>query len=186
MLRRIEAVQEPTNACVSLLRLAVRTGACLVPLLLVACGASAKEESRVRTVEASVDGLTCPTCAPLLTASLWRHFDQAVAVDVDDERGTVTVEFDAGQDFSEAAFREAAGQVRMRVMGFRIEACGRVEATGDERWLVAGSNRFLVHSNRDLPVDLPLCLGATLDNRQGTAMLEVSTFELQPVSGTGS
>jgi hypothetical protein len=163
-------------------QLAVRTGAWFVPLLLVACGTSAQEESRVKTVEARIDGLICPTCVAPLTASLRRHFDKALAVDVDDEHDTATVRFDAGQEFSAAAFHEAATQVRMAVREFRIQACRRIEANGNERWLVAGRNRFLVHSDRDMPVDVPLCLDGSFDSRQDPATLEVSTFELQVVS----
>jgi hypothetical protein len=94
------------------------------------------------------------------------------------------VQFDEKQAFSEAAFRQAATDVRMRVVGFRIQACGRIEASGNERWLKAGSNRFLVHSEREMPVDKPLCLDGRIDSNQEPPQLEVSAFELQTRSGS--
>ena len=158
-------------------------GLAALALPLEGCRAAAQEESRVKSVEARIDGLTCPTCVPPLTNSLHQRFDKAV-IEVDDEKDTATVRFDEQQAFSEAVFRQAATDVRMRVVGFRIQACGRIEASGNERWLKAGSNRFLVHSERELPVDTPLCLDGRLDGAQDPPMLEVSAFELQRVSGS--
>jgi hypothetical protein len=157
--------------------------ACVAALAsLVACGTSAQEESRVKSVVARIDGLTCPTCEPPLRSSLQARFDKA-AVEVDDEKDTATVRFDGKQPFSEAIFRQAATDVRMRVVQFRIQACGRVEASGNERYLKAGDTRFLVHSDREMPVDKALCLDGRLDDRQQPATLEVSAFELQRASG---
>jgi hypothetical protein len=155
----------------------------VLALPLAGCSAAAQEESRVKSVEARIDGLTCPTCVPPLTNSLHQHFDKA-KIEVDDEKDTATVRFDEKQAFSEAAFRQAATDVRMRVVGFRIQACGRIEASGNERWLEAGSNRFLVHSEREMPVDKPLCLDGRIDSNQEPPQLEVSAFELQPGSGS--
>src|SRR4029453_9313242 len=90
----------------------------VLALPLAGCSAAAQEKSRVKSVEARIDGLTCPTCVPPLTNSLHQHFDKA-KIEVDDEKDTATVRFDEKQAFSEAAFRQAATDVRMRVVGFR-------------------------------------------------------------------
>jgi hypothetical protein len=158
-------------------------GLAALVLPLAGCSAAAQEESRVKSVEARIDGLTCPTCVPPLTNSLHQRFDKA-KIEVDDEKDTATVRFDEQQAFSESEFRQAATDVRMRVVGLRIQACGRIEASGNERWLKAGSNRFLVHSEREMPVDKPLCLDGRIDSGQEPAKLEVSAFELQPAAGS--
>jgi copper chaperone CopZ len=147
-------------------------------LPLASCSAAAQEESRVKSVEARIDGLTCPTCVPPLTNSLHRHFDKA-KIEVDDEKDTATVQFDEKQAFSDDVFRQAATDVRMNVVYYRIQACGRIEASGSERWLKAGTNRFLVKSDQELPVDKPLCIDGRLDPSKQPAMFEVSAFELQ-------
>ena len=161
----------------------LRTAVPLAALLVTGAGCQSRpsEQSGVKLVEAKIDGLTCETCVPPLTASLKRQFDKS-EIKVDDEHDTATVKFDAKQDFSEAAFRDAATQVSMRVLSFRLQACGRVEAKGSERWLVAGGNRFLVRSNQDLPLNQPLCLDGTLSTGGGTSTLEVSKFERQPLT----
>jgi len=164
----------PNPACV--LRLAAWS---LLPLLVAGCGPSARDESRVRAVEATIDGITCPACVPPLTASLRRQFDKAVAIEVDDIRDTATVRLDPHQEFSAKAFRHAVEQVRMRVVELRLDACGRVEAKGNERWLTSGTSHFLVQGDRALPLNQPLCLKGRLDASHEPFTLDVTTFELQ-------
>src|SRR6476469_1681247 len=140
---------DPSNANRSVRARAVWVVAAIAALVVpvAACSARAQEESRVKSVEATIDGLTCATCVPPLRNSLHKNFDKA-AIEVDDEKDLAIVRFDEKQQFSEAVFRQAATDVRMRVVAFRIQACGRVEASGNERWLKAGSDPFLVHSER--------------------------------------
>jgi hypothetical protein len=173
---KAERRSETMATYTSVLRLAAWS---LLPLLVAGCARRAHEESRVRSVEARIDGITCPTCVPPLTASLRRQFDKAVAIDVDDVRDTATVRLDPQQEFSAVAFRQAVERVRMRVVDLRLDACGRMEAKGNERWLTAGSSRFLVHGDRDLPLNQPLCITGRLDASHEPFMLDVTTFELQ-------
>src|SRR5689334_1015978 len=98
-------------------------------------------ESRVRNVEARIDGLTCPTCVPPLKASLKRAYAKS-DIDVDDDRDTATVRFADGENFSTADFRTAVERVRMRVVSVRLQACGSVEEADGAKWLTAGTNRF--------------------------------------------
>jgi hypothetical protein len=151
----------------------------LLPLLLAGCRTHAQEESRVRTVEARIDGITCPTCVPPLTASLRRQYDKAAAIDVDEVRKTATVRLDPHQDFSADSFRQAVEQVRMRVVDLRLDVCGHLDAKGNERWLTAGSSHFLVRGDRELPLNQPLCLTGRLDASREPFTLDVTTFELQ-------
>jgi hypothetical protein len=163
-----------------------RSGVCLVALAaLASTGCKGSDASGVRTVEAKIDGITCPSCVPPLTAALRRQFTQASAIEVSDEKDTATVRWDRRQEFSVAAFREAVGRARMRVLGFRIEACGRVEATGNERWLTAGASRFLVRGNADVPLNQPVCLDGSLDPSHDPATLDVVSVKPQPASQAG-
>ena len=160
------------------MRPAIAAAGALTLSVTIGCQSKVHEQSGVKLVEAKIDGLTCETCVPPLTASLRRQFDKA-DVKVDDEQDTATVKFDAGQDFSEKAFRQAATEVRMRVISYKLQACGRVETKDSERWLVAGSNRFLVRSSQEIPVGQPLCLDGTLTTGSGPSTFEVATFERQ-------
>jgi len=62
------------------------------------------------------------------------------------------------------------------VVTFRMEACGTVEAADGGTWLVVGSDRFLVRSDRDLPVNRPICAEGTLETRD-PATFQVRSFK---------
>src|SRR3954469_12178347 len=91
----------------------------IVSMLALAGGAGcsrAAAESRVRSVEARVDGITCPTCVPPLKASLKREYDKST-IDVDDDHDTASVHFAEGENFSAPQFRTAVERVlRMRIV----------------------------------------------------------------------
>jgi hypothetical protein len=140
-------------------------------------------ESRIKSVEARIDGITCPTCVPPLKASLKRQYDKS-AIDVDDEKDTATIQFAADESFSAPEFRAAVERVRMRVVTVRMQACGTVDSADGGRWLTAGRSRFLVHSDRELPLKQPLCADGTLDTHADPATLQVSAFTLQGASGS--
>ena len=89
-------------------------------LLAIGCDQSAQDDNQPVTVTAQVDGITCPTCVPLLTAALKRRFEGA-EIEVSDEKDTATVRFDSEKNFSEEAMRDAAAAVRMRVVSLHVE-----------------------------------------------------------------
>ncbi|HWK11578.1 MAG TPA: hypothetical protein VNR64_16080 [Vicinamibacterales bacterium] len=131
--------------------------------------------SGVTSVEARIDGITCPTCVPPLEASLKRQYN-ASAIHVDDDKDTATVQFAKGEDFSTAAFTDAVERVRMRVVALRVQACGAVTETDGEKWMQAGSNRFRLRSERPVPVGKTICGDGTLDTRATPPTFEVSAF----------
>jgi copper chaperone CopZ len=140
-------------------------------------------ESRVISVEARIDGITCATCVPPLEASLKRQYGTS-AIEVDDEKDTATIRFAARESFSAADFRAAVERVRMRVVTVRLQACGRVDDSAGQRWLTAGANRFLLRSERDVPVNQAVCADGTLDSRSDPAIFLVSSFSVQRASGS--
>jgi len=159
-------------------------GAILAIVALSAgCSRQAAAESRVRSVEARIDGITCPTCVPPLKSALKRQYDKST-IEVDDDKDTATVHFAAGDSFSAPEFRAAVERVRMRVVTVRMQACGTVDAADGNKWLTAGSSRFLVRSDRELPLKAPLCAGGTLETRDDPPTFLVSAFTIQGASGS--
>jgi hypothetical protein len=141
-------------------------------------------ESRVKSVEARIDGITCPTCVPPLEASLKRQYNKS-RIEVDDDKDTATIHFAENENFSAPEFRAAVERVlRMRIVTLRMQACGTVEASNGDKWLTAGTNRFLVRSDRELPLNEPLCADGTLDSRNDPATFQVSAFSVQGASGS--
>jgi hypothetical protein len=144
----------------------------------------AAPESRIRSVEARIDGITCPTCVPPLKASLRRQYEKS-AIEVDENRNTATVHFAENESFAAPEFRAAVERVlRMRVVALRVQACGTVEASNGDKWLTAGRNRFLVRTDQELPLNAPLCADGTLDNRSDPATFQISAFSVQGASGS--
>jgi hypothetical protein len=148
-------------------------------LLLAGAAACARShESRVKSIEARIDGLTCPTCVPPLRNSLKRHYAGS-EIDVDDDKDTATIRFAGAETFSPAEFQAAVEHVRMRVVTVRMQACGTVEAADGRQWLVAGTNRFVLRGDRDLPLKVPICADGSLDTRASPATFQVSAFSRQ-------
>lgn len=135
-------------------------------------------ESRIKSVEARIDGITCPTCVPPLKASLRRHYAKST-IEVDDDKDTATVRFAENEDFTPGEFRTAVERVRMNVVTVRLQACGTIETTGNQKWLTSGKMKFLLRSDRELPASAPVCADGTLDNRTDPATLNVSAFSIQ-------
>lgn len=132
--------------------------------------------SGVTAVEARIDGITCPTCVPPLQASLRRQY-QTSAINVDDEKDTATIRFAKGEDFSAAAFQDAVERVRMRVVTLRVQACGLVDESGGAKWMTAGSNRYRLQSDQDVPAGKTICADGTLDTRSSPATFQISAFK---------
>src|SRR5262245_66648364 len=96
----------------------------LALLVGAACNRRAPE-SRIKSVVARIDGITCPTCVPPLKASLTRAYEKS-AIDVDDDKDTAAIQFAEHDHFSIAEFRAAVERARMRVGARGVQACGDV------------------------------------------------------------
>jgi hypothetical protein len=165
-------------------RRAVCAGLTLSLLIVGLTGCNRRApESRIKSVEARIDGITCPTCVPPLKASLRRQYDKST-IDVDDDKDTATIHFADNESFSAADFRAAVERVRMRVVTVRLQACGTVDASGGNRWFTAGKSKFLARSDRELPLNEPLCADGTLDTGSDPATFRISAFSVQAEPGS--
>ncbi|HTM26323.1 MAG TPA: hypothetical protein VL225_14085 [Vicinamibacterales bacterium] len=149
--------------------------AIILPIAFAAACGRRPAESRVKSVEAKIDGITCPTCVPPLKASLKRQYN-ASAIDVDDDTDMATVRFAKGESFSAPDFQAAVERVRMRVVTLRLQACGTVETVNGRTWMTAGASRFLLHADRAVPQNGSICADGALDSRADPATFEVSSF----------
>ena len=77
----------------------------------------------------------------------------------------MAVEFAYGPSLrSPAAFREAVAEAGVEVLRFQIDACGVVEEAADQRWFVAGANRFALEDGGAVPVGQLACVVGSLDD----------------------
>jgi hypothetical protein len=116
-----------------------------------------------------------------MEVALRRRLEGVATIKISQQHQTAEVTFRPGPHvFSPEAFRTAVGEADVEVIGFEIEACGRVEpgapgapgalgASGapgaTARWFVAGPNRFLL-AEGPRPDDGTTCVSARLDDRR--------------------
>ena len=68
--------------------------------------------------------------------------------------------------------------------GQRVSLPALLEAADGNKWLTAGRSRFLVRSDRELPLKAPLCADGTLETRDDPPTFMVSAFTIQGASGS--
>lgn len=111
---------------------------------------------------------------------LRRRLDGVATISISQSRQTAAVEFaDGGQRFSPRVFRDVLDETGVEVVAFQVDACGAIEQTQNQRWLVAGDNRFLLEEDGTAPVGQPLCVSGRLDDRAEPYRLNVTA--IQPV-----
>lgn len=144
---------------------------------VTAAGCHRAAESRIKSLDAKIDGLTCPTCVPPLQRSLQAQYGRST-IHVDDDRDSAQITFADKEQFTPAAFDAAVARVRMHVVSLRVQACGTVHTSDGKKWLTAGQNRFLIRSDREVP-EQPICADGTLDTHSDPATYQISAFTLQ-------
>ena len=111
---------------------------------------------------------------------LRRRLDGVATIAISQSRQTAVVEFEDGrQRFSPRVFRDVLGETGVEVVAFQVDACGAIERIQNQRWLVAGDNRFLLEEDGTSPVGRSLCVSGQLDDRADPYRLKVTA--IQPV-----
>lgn len=101
-----------------------------------------------------------------MEVALRRRLDGVADISISQREQTAEVTFAEGdRAFSPEAFRKAVGEAGVVVLRFHVDACGSVQQDGQQRWLVAGKNRWLLRGDATIPVGSPLCVSGRLDDR---------------------
>ena len=103
---------------------------------------------------------------------------------MDDDKDTATIQFAEKEHFSPADFRAAVERVRMHVVRVRMQACGTVDSSNGSSLLTAGTSRFLLRSDRELPPNSRSARTARSTARAIPATFHVSAFSVQGASGS--
>jgi hypothetical protein len=110
-----------------------------------------------------------------MEVALRRRLEGVAEISISQREQTAEVLFTPGEHaFSPDAFRKAVGEANVVVLAFQIDACGSVERTGEQRWLVAGKNRLLVTGDADVPAGRLLCVSGRLDDRRRPATIDIT------------
>ena len=115
--------------------------------------------------------------------ALRRRLEGVNAVTISQSLQQAVVEFSAKRHtFSPAAFRDAVGEAGVEVLAFHVDACGVIEDFRNQRWLVAGPDRFVLDAADRAPVGEPVCVSGQLDDRTDPNRLQVRTVSATPSS----
>lgn len=108
-----------------------------------------------------------------------RRLDGVDKVTISIQQQALSVTLKPGSRFDPRGIRDAVAQAGVSILRFHLEARGQVEQKGDERYFVAGKDRFLLVASPDVPVGEPIWVNALVDD--ATNPLQVRVNEHKPL-----
>jgi hypothetical protein len=106
--------------------------------------------------------------------ALRRRLEGVDTVTISQSLQQAVVEFAAVRHtFSPAAFRDAVDDAGVEVLAFHIDACGVIEEFRNQRWLVAGPDRFVLDGGEGAPIGQPVCVSGELDDRTNPNRMKI-------------
>jgi len=120
-----------------------------------------------------------------MEVALRRRLEGVDGISISQARQTAEVTFlSTPHAFSATAFREAVGEADVEVVDLEVDVCGVIVPEQERRWLVAGSERFLL-ANGNWPVEQPVCMTGRLVNGPDPAQLVMEGVPvIRPIPGT--
>lgn len=116
-----------------------------------------------------------------MEVALRRRLDGVADISISQREQTAEVTFDsAGHAFSPESFRKAVWEARVVVVSFEVDACGSATEERQQRWLIAGKNRWLLTGDGAVPLEQPVCVSGRLDDRAEPPSLEVVEIQSAP------
>lgn len=110
--------------------------------------------------------------------ALRRRLEGVATVSISLSGQTAGVEFEDGRrHFSPGVFRAAVDEAGVEVLSFQVEACGVIEQTNSQRWLIAGENRFLLADGRTMRADELVCVSGRLNDRTEPPQLAITEVQ---------
>lgn len=114
-----------------------------------------------------------------MEVGLRRRLAGVAAFSISQSEQRAVVRFDpAARVWSPELFREAARETAVTVLGFDVEACGRVEESEPQRWLVAGDTRYLLTGSHAVPANANVCISGRFDDASTPPRLQVARVEV--------
>jgi sarcosine oxidase gamma subunit len=110
-----------------------------------------------------------------------RRLDGVDKVAISIEKQLFAVTYKGDVKFQPEALRKAVAAADVEAVRFHVEARGRVEKQGEERFLVAGPDRFLVVDSAEVPVDVLLGFLGTVNDSASPMQIKIDDFKhLEP------
>ena len=109
-----------------------------------------------------------------MEVALRRRLEGVTDISISQREQTAEVHFAGNHTFSPDEFRKAVGEAGVRVRTFDVEACGSIEQDQQQRWLIAGKNRWRLSGGAAAPANQPICVSGRLDDRAEPPTLDVT------------
>lgn len=103
-----------------------------------------------------------------------KRLDGVDKVTISIQQQALSVTLKPGSRFDPQGIRDAVAQADVSILRFYVEARGQVEQKGDERYFVAGKDRFLLAASRDVPVGKPIWVNALIDDTATPLQMRVN------------
>ena len=121
-----------------------------------------------------------------MEVALRQRLEGVATISISESAQTTEVIFAPGEHpFSIETFKAALKQADVEVVTMEVDACGRIDAKGDERRLRAGTAEFVLQGGPEAPDGASVCVSGRLQEDAGRVNLIVSRTD-DPGSATGS
>ena len=108
-----------------------------------------------------------------------RRLDGVDKVTISIQQQAFSVTLKPGSSFDPQGIRDAVAQADVSILRFYVESRGQVEQKGDERFFVAGKDRFLLAASPDIPIGELIWVNALVDD--STDPLQMRVNEHKPL-----
>jgi hypothetical protein len=106
-----------------------------------------------------------------------RRLDGVDKVAISIEKQLFAVTYKDGATFQPLALRKAVEAADVGVVRFHVSARGRVQEEGNQRFFVAGKDRFLLVDSPQVPVDVPIGIMGVVNDSVTPLAIQIDDFK---------
>lgn len=107
-----------------------------------------------------------------------RRLDGVDKVAISIEKQLFAVTYEDGTAFQPVALREAVAAADVEVVRFHVSARGQVKEKGNQRFLIAGEDQFLLVDSPQVPANVPLGIMGTVNDSTTPMEVKIDDFKL--------
>ena len=138
--------------------------------------------AQVERVVVEADGMSS-ACAPALEAAL-KSLESVYKYAISVQKQMFSVFYYSGEKFQPKDLRWAADKGEAEVLKLHVSATGKIQQEGDQQFLVAGEDRFLiVNATMKLPTGVSLGVIGVVDDSEDPMQMRPDDFQLVPDDG---
>jgi hypothetical protein len=137
--------------------------------------------AQVERVVVEAEGMS-NACAPALEAAL-KSLESVYKYAISVQKQLFSVIYYRGERFQPRKLRWAADKGEAEAVRFHVSATGKIQQEGDQQFLVAGEDRFLIVSSTKLPTGVSIGVMGAVDDSAEPMRMRADDFKLLPDEG---